>query len=320
MAQTAQSGGLRCSVVIPTKNGGLLFERAIKALQQQDIWNQTELVVVDSGSTDGTVGVARSAGARVVEIPPETFNHGATRDLAISLASADLVVLMVQDAIADGPGVLAALTAPFDDPKVAGVYARQIPQPDADLITKRNLNQWVTGRSQREVRQMSSLAWYDALPPMEKYLFCNFDNVCSAIRKPVWQEHRFGAISFGEDIDWAERVLKAGYKIVYEPAAAVIHSHDRPMSYEYKRTYVCHRKLYRQFGLRLAPSLYSVYRSWLQSSVLDAVYVGRQRAPLFPCKAGLLAKIPVINFLSVVAQYRAARDEAGGRQRQVRGV
>lgn len=308
-----------CSVVIPTKNGGALFNQAIDALKKQNVWAQTEFIVIDSGSTDETVEVARAAGAKVVEIPPREFNHGATRDLGISIATCEFVVLMVQDAVAEGADLLETILRSFEDSQVAGVYVRQRPQSGADLLTKRNLDNWLTGRMDKEVRKMKSVEWYDSLSPMEKYFFCNFDNVCSAIRKSVWQEQKFGVIGFGEDIDWAERVLKIGHKIVYEPAAVVVHSHDRPMSYEYKRTYVCHRKLYQQFKLHLVPSLKGIFRSWLYSTLQDAKYIGMQDAPI-STKVVLWTKVPILNFLSAIAQYRAARDEASGYVRKIVGV
>lgn len=309
----------RCSVVIPTKNGGALFVSVLDKLQQQNIWDSVELIVVDSGSSDGTPEVALRAGAKVIQIPPEKFNHGATRDYGVSQASGEFVVLMVQDAVPYDSNLLETILQSFSDPDVAGVYVRQIPQPDADLLTKRKLNSWLTGRVEPETRQIKALDWYESLEPIEKYFFCNFDNVCSAVRKSVWQSHKFGQVNFGEDIDWAERVLKAGFKTVYEPAAAVIHSHDRPVSYEYRRTYVCHRKLYRQFGLQLVPSVGGALRSWVFSTGQDAEYVLHQDAPM-SVKLGLWAKIPLLNFLSAVAQYRAARDEASGSVRHIRGV
>lgn len=310
---------LRCSIVIPTKNGGALFLRVLTEIQKQSIWDCAELIVVDSGSTDGTLEAARSVGAKVFEISPSEFNHGATRDYGISLANCELVVLMVQDAVPKDLNLLEAILRPFSDSEVVGVYVRQIPQPDADLLTKRNLNNWLTGRAESETRKMKSLDWYESLAPIEKYFFCNFDNVCSAVRKSVWQSHKFGQINFGEDIDWAERILKAGFKIVYEPAVAVIHSHDRPLSYEYKRTYICHRKLYRQFGLHLVPTMRGAARSWVFSTGQDVRYVLHEDVPV-GAKLGLLAKIPVLNLLSAVAQYRAAQDEAAGKTRHVRGV
>lgn len=308
-----------CSVVIPTKNGGGLFLRVLDGLQQQSIWDQVELIVIDSGSTDGTLDAARNAGAKVIKIPPQDFNHGATRDYGISLASGELVVLMVQDAVPFDRNLLDKILRPFNDADVAGVYSRQIPQPDADLLTKRNLNNWLTGRPVPEIRCMESIGWYQALSPIDKYFFCNFDNVCSAVRKSIWQDHRFGPINFGEDIDWSERVLKSGFKIAYEPAAAVIHSHDRPLTYEYKRTYVCHRKLYRQFGLHLVPTIKGIFRSWLHGTYQDYKYISAQSAPLTD-KLNLWVKSPVLNLLCALAQHQAAEDEELGRKISVRGV
>lgn len=307
------------SIVIPTKNGGTLFGRAIEQLQKQKLWWQAEFIVIDSGSTDGTVDIARAAGATVYEIPAEEFNHGATRDFGIAHASCEYVILMVQDAIPCDHDLFDNILLPFQDPEVAGVYARQLPQPDADLLTKRNLNNWLTGRADREVRKIESIEWYESLSPMAKYLFCNFDNVCSAIRKSVWRNNKFGNVNFGEDIDWAERVLKSGYKIAYEPSSVVIHSHDRPLTYEYKRTYVCHRKLYRQFRLHLVPTLRGAVRSWLFSTRQDAKYITNQDASIF-VKLGILVKIPFFNLFSAIAQYRAAKDEVVGTMRHIRGV
>ena len=313
------AAGERITVVIPTKDGGRLFAELLTALQRQMCWNDTQLIVVDSGSQDDTVANAKAAGAHVIEICPAEFNHGATRDLGISMAQTEFVALLVQDAMPNDEYMLLNLLAPFVDASVAGVYARQIPRPEADLLTKRNLNQWLTGRSQPEVRQMLSPEWYEQLLPMEKYLFSNFDNVCSAVRKSVWENHKFGTVNFGEDIDWAERVLKAGFKIAYQPSAAVVHSHDRPLSYEYKRTYICHRKLFRQFALCLVGNKWNILTAWLHATIKDYGYIFSQKA-LLKEKLLLLLKVPVLNFSNAYAQYRAVRDERAGLERQVRGV
>ncbi|MBL8629141.1 MAG: methyltransferase domain-containing protein [Rhodospirillaceae bacterium] len=318
-AQAASAEPLLCSLLIPTKDGGELFKRVVAGLQRQTIWSQVEFIIIDSGSTDDTVAVAAAAGAKVISIPPSEFNHGATRDRAIAEARCERIVLTVQDATPAHDAVLEKLVATLDDAAVAGAYAKQIPQADADYITKRNLNSWLTGRSMREVRSLASPVHYDAFSAMDKYLFCNFDNVCSIIRKSVWEQERFGRINFGEDIDWAERVLKAGHKIVYEPEAAVVHSHDRPLAYEYKRTYVCHRKLYGQFSLHLVQARRQIPRAWLFATMNDMRFVMRVKGP-WREKLRLLCKIPVLNAMQVVGQYRGARDEKRGRENKVKGV
>jgi rhamnosyltransferase len=316
MTQTAQ---YLCSVVIPTKNGGELFERVLQGLQTQSCWARVQLIVVDSGSSDGTPELARKFGATVHEIAPEQFNHGATRDFGISLAASDNVILLVQDAVPLNDRLLESLVAALEETGTAGAYARQIPQTTADILTKRNLDGWLTGRLKREVRILKNPDDYESLPPLGKYFFCNFDNVCSAIRKSVWENMKFGSINFGEDIDWAERILKAGHTIIYEPNAAVIHSHDRSLGYEYKRTYVCHRKLFRQFGLRTVPSLKPAFFAWIRASARDILYVVRHERRLVP-KLKMTFKVPVLNLLSVLGQYRAAKDELSGIERKIQGV
>jgi rhamnosyltransferase len=308
-----------CSVVIPTKNGGELFGAVLEGLRRQTIWGAVELIVVDSGSTDQTVSLAERAGATIFRIPPEQFNHGATRDFGISKSSCEKVVLMVQDAVPNDVVTLERLVAALEGENVAGAYARQLPRPEADVITKRNLNNWLTGRREREVRFIKDANWYDALSPMEKYLFCNFDNVCSALNKWAWRLENFGNVWFGEDIDWSERVLKRGFAIVYEPDAAVIHSHDRPLHYEYKRTYSCHRKLYQQFGLRLVPDINRTASSWLYATVNDIRYVIRNERD-WRRKLNLTGKMPILNLLSLFGQYHGAKDEIAGVGRQRKGV
>ncbi len=308
-----------CSLVIPTKDAGPLFKRVIAGLQAQTCWKEVEFIIVDSQSSDDTVEVARAAGATVFEIPAAEFNHGATRDFAVGQAGSNNVVLMVQDAVPDNPRTIEMLVAALQEVNVAGVYARQIPQPDADVITARNLNMHLTGRMERDSHKIASLAAYEAMTPMEKYVFCNFDNVCSALRKDVWELEKFGRCSFGEDIDWAERVLKRGYKVVYEPAAAVVHSHDRPMEYEYKRAYVCHRKLVSQFGLRIFPTYKSVLNGWYHMTKDDMGYIWRTEHN-FRRKIAWLIKIPFLNYLRILGQYEAVKHIDAGTAKTVRGV
>ena len=308
-----------CSLVIPTKNGGDLFKTVVAGLQRQTIWPNVEFIIVDSGSTDDTIAIAKAAGAECYTIPPSEFNHGSTRDFAIGKASSNKIVLTVQDATPLDVQMLEKLLSALEDPEVAGAYARQIPQPDADAITKRNLNTWLTGRTVREVRALPDPAAYDTWPPMERYLASNFDNVCSAIRKSEWEVRPFGRVDFGEDIEWAQSALIRGRRIVYEPTAAVVHSHDRPIAYEYKRTYVCHRKLNQLFGLHMVPTLGRAVQGWLHMMISDMGYTMRAKVPL-ATKIKLLAKLPALTAMQILGQYQGAKDHLDKSQKKISGV
>ena len=74
------------SVVIPVKNGGSDLARCLQGIRSQDAAEEIEIVVVDSGSTDRSVEIARTRGAVVIEIPANEFSHGSARNLGAGQA------------------------------------------------------------------------------------------------------------------------------------------------------------------------------------------------------------------------------------------
>jgi glycosyltransferase involved in cell wall biosynthesis len=306
------------SVVIPTKNGGPQFRRVLERLRSQTYGGTIEIVAIDSGSTDDTIAAAREHGARVESIPPAEFDHGLTRNRGIETSSGDVIVLLSQDAEPADDSLVRRLVAAFDDPRVGGAYARQIPRDDADVLTKRNLNGWVTGRLEPEVRTFDVLA-YERMTSWDKYLFCTFDNVCSAMRRAAWKEVPFRQYEIAEDNEWCLRAFRAGWKIAYVPDAAVIHSHDRSARYEYERTYMCHRKLYELFALQCVPTLSHALRSTVRGTLADWRYV-LAHEPAIGRKLRLLASVPARSAASAFGQWRGARDEKLGRGKRIRRV
>ena len=87
------------SIVIPTLNGAETLPAVLEAIARQRVDVPVELLAVDSGSTDGTVSLLQQSRVDVTSIPSQAFDHGLTRNLALSRAHGDLVVLLVQDAV-----------------------------------------------------------------------------------------------------------------------------------------------------------------------------------------------------------------------------
>lgn len=115
----------KISVVIPTLNAGYEFEELLKKISAQEGDFEREVLVVDSESTDGTDELARSYGAAVYRIRRQEFNHGAARNLGISLARGEYVALTVQDAVPLDEQWLATMVENLErDERVAGVYGR----------------------------------------------------------------------------------------------------------------------------------------------------------------------------------------------------
>jgi len=216
------------SVVIPVKDGGDDLARCLAGIASQRVDEEVEVVVVDSGSSDDSVERARAAGAVVEEIDPAEFGHGRTRNLGVGLARGDLVVFTSQDAVADDAHWLASLAeAARSDPQVAGVYGRQLPQHDA-RPPERFFLEFMYGPEPRVQR----------LGDGEEVTFETtlFSNVNAAI--PRWALERFpfrDDLTMSEDQEWSRRALRAGFSLVYEPKAAVRHSHAYTIRSAFRR-------------------------------------------------------------------------------------
>ncbi|HYD71243.1 glycosyltransferase family 2 protein [Azospirillum sp.] len=215
------------SVVIPTKNGGALFRRVLDGVRAQSTPAPFEVVVVDSGSTDGTAEACEGLdGVRLHRIPPQDFGHGRTRNLGISLARGNYVALITQDALPADGRWLAELLAPFDtDPTIAGVFGRHAAHAGADPFTRRDLDAFFDGLAAGPavVRVDDPARWRRDAVWRRKLAY--FSNNNSALRRSVWERIPFPDVEFAEDQAWARKALEAGYATAYADRALVFHSH-----------------------------------------------------------------------------------------------
>ena len=216
------------SVVIPVKDGGLDLVRCLEAIERQQVDEEIEVVVVDSGSTDGSAERARALGARVHEILAEEFTHGGARNLGVELARGDIVVFTTQDAYAVDEHWLAALVAPLrEDAAVAGVYGRQLPHEEA-IPSERYFLDFLYGPEPRRQRLTD--------PDRLSFQATLFSNVNSAVPRAVLERYPLAAdVIMSEDQEWSRRVLLAGLDIVYEPRAPVRHSHAYTVAGAFRR-------------------------------------------------------------------------------------
>jgi glycosyltransferase involved in cell wall biosynthesis len=220
------------SVLMPTWQGEEFLERVLAQLAVQRCALPWDFLAIDSGSTDRTLAILERwksrfpVPLRVQHIHSSAFDHGDTRNLLAAESSGDLLVFLTQDAIPSDADWLAKLAANFADSNVAAAYCRNVPRPDAQLLTRvfsENDPGYTPGR--REVR-LPDAARYAEMDPHERRLLYNFNDVASALRRDVWERHPFPRTEFGEDVLLARGLLEAGYAVVYDDAATVEHSHD----------------------------------------------------------------------------------------------
>jgi len=215
------------SLLLLVKNAEPYLEELLTAVFAQRHPYDLKVVAVDSGSTDATAEILARHPLRVIQIPPQDFNHGETRNLAAREAdpASKYFVYLSQDALPADEFWLRNLIEPLeDDPVVAGTFSRHAPRPGASPSLARQLTTvWQTGGSERLVKQMpADPAEYER----DKFFYVYFSNTSSAIRREVWEHVPFRKLDFAEDADWADRVLRAGHKLIYTPDSIVLHSHD----------------------------------------------------------------------------------------------
>lgn len=217
------------TIIILTKNGGRYLDEALAAIRAQATAHRFEILLIDSGSVDGTLQIATSHGIQAHQIAPASFNHGATRNLGGRLAhpASRFLVFLTQDAT-PLPGWLDNLIAPLEaDPCIAGAFSRHVPRADCNPILARQMREdWEQcGTPERVVKRIEDTADYER----RKIHYVYFANTSSCIRRSVWEQYPFPTTDFAEDAQWAEKVLSAGYTLLYEPASQVLHSHSFPL-------------------------------------------------------------------------------------------
>jgi rhamnosyltransferase len=256
---------VKTTVFIPTLNGGNTFREVITAVRDQRTDFAFEILVIDSESRDDTGRIAAEAGARVITIPRSEFNHGRTRNRGVAEARGEFVVLLTQDAAPADARWLANLVGALEEtPEAIGAYCRQVPRPDCNPFVRDRLDRWAATRHERVVQVIQDPEAFWSLEPLARLEPIAFDNVASCVRRSMMNEFPFEERRFGEDVAWSLQVLLAGKAIVYEPSAAVLHSHREGLWDGFRRVYLDHQNLNQLLGISLVPGFRDVIRNaWL---------------------------------------------------------
>ena len=185
------------------------------------------VLVVNSGSDDGTLERAQALGAETLLVPRWSFNHGLTRELARRHLACPVVVMLTPDAYPQSEAFLERLTAPIRAGLAAVAYGRQIARDRAGVIER-------FGRA-FNYPEHSHLRGLEDWPRYGSYThFCS--NACAA-----WSNRALDAIGgfpatlVSEETIAAARLLQRGERIAYVAEAVVQHSHDYGLIDEFRR-------------------------------------------------------------------------------------
>jgi rhamnosyltransferase len=301
------------SVVIPTCNGGPLFERVLDKVLAQETSFAFEVLCIDSGSGDGTLDVIKARPpVRLITISQEAFNHGLTRNLGVREACGEIVVLLTQDAEPYDEHWLETLVGNLDDPDVAGAYCHQVPREDCNPFQRDRLRGWTHGDGLPEKRRLASPNEWDAMTPLDRLRLIAFDNVASCVRKSVMEGIPFEKRQFGEDLTWSRTVLQGGHATIMDPRAVVIHSHNRSIFYEFARVFLDHQSLHALVGLQTVPTLKLVLSCSLGYMRRLLSVVWRDDRGL-PYRLWWMMKTPPYAFTQNLAPYLGAWSDIKGK-------
>lgn len=192
------------SVIVRAKDEIAGIERCLRLVREQTL--DVELIVVDSGSTDGTLEVARAWADRVIEIPPQRFSFGGALNVGAAAASAPVHVALSAHCFPERRDWIERAVAHYADDDVAGAFGVRT-APDGTPL-------------EAPLRCRAPAALRDPT--------WGFTNHASSWRASVWERFPFDEqIEACEDREWSWRVLRAGLTIVADPALWVSAAHRR---------------------------------------------------------------------------------------------
>jgi glycosyltransferase involved in cell wall biosynthesis len=217
------------SIVIRCFNEERLIGRLLDGIRAQST-PPDQIVIVDSGSTDRTLEIARRYPVEVHAIDPAEFSFGRSLNRGIAAATGEVVVMASAHTYPVYDTWLQHLTAPFDDPTIALAYGRQVGGPTTPYSESQILATWFPAESH----------------PRQDHPFAN--NANAAIRRSEWEQVPYDEELTGlEDLDWAARAQRRGLGIAYVADAPVVHLHDERFSQtrnRYRREAIAHRRIF----------------------------------------------------------------------------
>lgn len=225
------------AVCVPTLNGGLVWQKAAQALKEA-ISSSVRVLVVDSGSTDGSDQVSIKMGFELIRIEQADFDHGATRQLLVECIleaeagysqDVDFIIFITQDSILKRNAIVALLRS-FNDPDVMMAYGRQLPREGAGII--------------------ESHARYYNYP--DRSIIKDQTTIRSLGFKTVFSSNSFAAYRVSalcklggfagntvcsEDVLFSAKIVFWGGRVAYVAEAQTIHSHYFGMVQEFRRSF-----------------------------------------------------------------------------------
>lgn len=223
------------SVVIPTYNAGEEGRRLFKLLREQVGLDALDIIVVDSGSKDDTVEIARQFCCKVIQIPNEEFSHSYARNLGAKNASTNYVLFMTQDAVPTSADWINKMISAIQEHGAVAASCREIPKPDCDLygiVCCFLHNRYMDIMDHDRILRKPTLKTAENIR-----LNAQINDVACVVKRDVFMQYQFRG-DYAEDLDLGRRMISDHHQLMLLSSAAVIHSHTRSAIYHFRRAIV----------------------------------------------------------------------------------
>ncbi len=210
----------RVSIIMRSFNEGWALRETLPALKEQDFRNW-ELIVIDSGSTDGSVELIRDfAPNHFIQIQPHEYNPSRVMNQGMRLAASEFGIFLNADATPQGSNWLRPLVEGLKDKQTAAVFGRQIPRPDCKAVFASDYDRCFGPKRE-------SATWDHF-----------FSMVSSGLRKDIWSQRGFlENLQYAEDDEYTRWAKNQGYNIRYIQESIAMHSHNYTSAQAFKRSF-----------------------------------------------------------------------------------
>ena len=252
----------RISAVVRAYNEGQHIGRLLEGFEQQTV-KPDEIILVDSGSTDDTVAIARAAGCSIVHIDKSEFSFGRALNRGCDAATGDVLLFASAHVYPVYNTHVAHLTSAFDRDGVTIAYGRQVGDERTKFSEARVMLKWFPNQN----------IWDQGHP------FSN--NANAAVLKSAWKESPYDETLTGlEDLDFAKKALARGDKIAYVADAPIVHVHEESwdnVRNRYRREAMAYARIFEGSTISL-PEAVGLSLSNIARDCLHAVREHRLRA------------------------------------------
>jgi rhamnosyltransferase len=257
------------SVIIRTYDEQKYLDALLtKIFEQVCALVNVEIVVVDSGSTDSTLDIAKKHGCRIVHISKSDFTFGRSLNIGCEHTKGAFLVFVSGHCIPTNEHWLDELVKPLIDGSVSYAYGRQEGKDTTKYSESRHLEK--------------CFPRYSKLP--QDGFFCN--NANAALTRKAWERFGFNEELTGlEDMYLARQLVESGERIGYVPSSSVYHIHDetwRQVRIRYEREAYALQRIMPEVHFTLIDFI----RFYLSSTLSDSLVA--------ICEKVFLKKVPEI--------------------------